>query len=246
MLSANSYGAASGITGFTLLTIAAGIGTEHFLALGNGKPQRAQRMVQMVVGLLVVTTVVPHAVTGMNRYRAKHTVNTRIGTLTNMVKSRLPASRRLWGDSSVVPTIAFRADIRIPANDFNTNDARIRTGMTTPIELLTRAHSEGPAAVLLVRRHGIAIIPQVRHFTRATMKLDWVFHGGLNYRPLYFLPTKDWRSYPRLTRSKRFRSPHRRRARRSRKRRAANRTTTQSDEVSPTMAHEATATAESP
>jgi hypothetical protein len=197
----------SPVVAFCVLVTAAGVGTHRFLAMTAGKPKRTVRAAQAVVAVLMLCTVLPHTLSGLSRHRGKHIGNQRIDVLVRMVRSRLPASKRIWGDSAVVPTIAFRSGLRIPANEFDTNDRRLRTQITTPSDMIERAFSEGPPAVILVRKHGVALAHDVRRLAFETMGLDWVFRGGVGYRALFFLPKQDFSGYSRLVESPLFDTP---------------------------------------
>ncbi|GEM_PF-3442838 len=169
-----------------------------------------------IVTVFLIATTVPHVISGLARRRGKAIANQRIAALVDMVKSRPPKSGRIWGDSAVVPTLAFRSGLAIPAHDFDTNDRRVRTGLTAPGKLLTRAVSEGPPAFVLVRGHGIGLIREVRFFAWRAMRFDFIFRGGVGYRPLYFLAQPDFDRYQRLKESELFDVPAPRRTKRRR------------------------------
>lgn len=197
----------SPVVAFPVLCVAAGIGGAELLQRGKDHSAKARNGAVFVVALLLVSTMLPNVLSGLARHRGKNIANQRIANLTRMVRQRQPASRRIWGDSAVVPTIAFRGKLKIAGNSFDTNDRRVRAGMITPRQLWDEAHSEGEPAILLVRRHGISLINDLRAAVWANNALDWVFRGGVGYRALYFLSPDDFLRFARLAETDLFDTP---------------------------------------
>lgn len=169
------------------LSAAAGIGANELVELASQRDERTRRIAIGVVGLFLVATVLPHLSTGLSRRDGKVIADARIAVLVQSIAARVPPSGRIWGDSAVAPAVAFRAGLRIAGQDFDTSDRRVTAGMTDARTLLKRAFASGSPGVLLVHRHGIARIKEVRELVYRGMALQFIFAGGIGYKTMYFV-----------------------------------------------------------
>ncbi len=182
-------------TGFVipsaLLGGAAGIGAGKLVALGAQGGTRKRNLAAAVVALFLISTTVPHLITAFARLEGKVIADERIAALTTTIKARVPPSGVIWGDSAIVPTIAFRGGLRVAANNIDTNDRRVGTGLEKPRELMGRAFAGGAPGVVLVHRHGIALVNEIRRPIYRAMSLQFVFKGGVGYKAMYFVAPAD-------------------------------------------------------